>query len=153
MKHSFKGNILLAILLVQPSASMYAMDSPATRDTGKERVFIGNDTWVSGHPDKIATFSKDMEEMETKKNMSLIPGIDRDLSAVEVVVGGMFTGLLISHFFSLSTQQAAACGLVIGVLWRFIIMRHDQQCQQAVAQRVKDLGLEVYTEKDADKIR
>jgi hypothetical protein len=32
-------------------------------------------------------------------------------------------------------------------------MRHDQQCQQAVAQRVKDLGLEVYTEKDADKIK
>jgi hypothetical protein len=146
MERSFKGSILLATLLVQPSASMYAMDSPATRDTGKARVFIGNDTWVSGHSDKIATFSRDMEEMRA------IPDIDKKLLTT-VVVGGIFAGFLLSHFFSLSTQQATACGLVIGVLWRFIIMRHDQQCQQAVAQRVKDLGLEVYTEKDADKIK
>jgi hypothetical protein len=146
MERSFKGSILLATLLVQPSASMYAMDSPATRDTGKARVFIGNDTWVSGHSDKIATFSRDMEEMRA------IPDIDKKLSTT-VVVGGIFTGFLLSYFFSLSTKQVAVCVSTMYALCTIISINNKHRYQEAIAQHVKELGLEVYTEKDADKIK
>jgi hypothetical protein len=142
--------ILLATLLVQSFVSMHALDDAMPRDSGKARIFMGHDTWVSGHPDKIATFAKDMKEMETKKNMSLIPGIDRDLFEVAV---GTFTGLLVCYFFPDDIKKTIVWALTVGPALFIRKYINEYRYQQAVAQRVKDLGLEVYTEKDADKIK
>jgi hypothetical protein len=94
MMCNFKSDILLAIWFIQLSAGVHASHSAVTCDIGKAKVFVGNSIWVSGHPDAVATFSRDVAEV--KKNMQFVPGINNSLL---MIVAGIPAGFLWSFFF------------------------------------------------------
>jgi hypothetical protein len=145
MKRSFKGGILLATLLVPYSVGVHASDNVKMHHVGKARIFMGNDMWASGNPDMVAAFSKDMEEIRVKIKMSPM-----DLSNVGFVsMLVMIIGLSGICFLAQDILSIATAVSIFGARVCEICCSEEEeknrekQCQEAIIQRSKDLGLKV----------
>jgi hypothetical protein len=161
VKHNFKGSMLLAISLIQCSMGMHALDdAKKVSDIRKARIFVGNNTWISGHPDKIATFSKDIEDIRSREK-GIPVGV---LGGTALAVGistflSLWIGSIIVPSNKLSFPQILFCffpaGPIIGfgtgaLLNKYSATKQEQRYQEAMLQHVIKLDLKMHIGEDTE---